>query len=82
MCSPVFSEHSGADYGFVILGVNDDFVSFSKAHGDARTCPKAGLGDVGITDHCSAITVHALKTRVADGTRTRNNQNHNLGLYH
>jgi hypothetical protein len=23
-----------------------------------------------------------LQKRVADGTRTRNNQNHNLGLYH
>jgi hypothetical protein len=23
-----------------------------------------------------------LRSRVADGTRTRNNQNHNLGLYH
>jgi hypothetical protein len=23
-----------------------------------------------------------LQGRVADGTRTRNNQNHNLGLYH
>jgi hypothetical protein len=23
-----------------------------------------------------------LQSRVADGTRTRNNQNHNLGLYH
>jgi hypothetical protein len=24
----------------------------------------------------------AAARRVADGTRTRNNQNHNLGLYH
>jgi hypothetical protein len=31
------------------------------------------------TIHFSLIT---LKIRVADGTRTRNNQNHNLGLYH
>jgi len=72
----------GAEYRFVISGVNYNFVMFGKTHGDARTCPKACPGDVGITDRRSAITVYALKTRVADGTRTRNNQNHNLGLYH
>ena len=26
--------------------------------------------------------IENLKSRVADGTRTRNNQNHNLELYH
>jgi hypothetical protein len=28
------------------------------------------------------LAILALQSRVADGTRTRNNQNHNLGLYH
>ena len=33
------------------------------------------------------VVVHSnkefrVRSRVADGTRTRNNQNHNLGLYH
>ena len=28
------------------------------------------------------IWILGFKQRVADGTRTRNNQNHNLGLYH
>jgi hypothetical protein len=32
-----------------------------------------------ITDHGSLFT---FPNGVADGTRTRNNQNHNLGLYH
>ncbi len=52
----------GADYRFVISGVNYNFVMFGKAHGDARTCPKACPSDVGITDRRSAITVYALKT--------------------
>jgi integrase len=30
---------------------------------------------------CGACQVEVLKDGVADGTRTRDNQNHNLGLY-
>ena len=31
---------------------------------------------------CLEFGIWKLRSRVADGTRTRNNQNHNLGLYH
>jgi hypothetical protein len=31
---------------------------------------------------CLGFGIWSLRSRVADGTRTRNNQNHNLGLYH
>ena len=31
---------------------------------------------------CLGLGFGILRSRVADGTRTRNNQNHNLGLYH
>jgi hypothetical protein len=37
-------------------------------------------GEQLFTIHRSLFTLW--QKRVADGTRTRNNQNHNLGLYH
>ncbi len=37
------------------------------------------IRDSAFARHMSLVT---LESRVVDGTRTRNNQNHNLGLYH
>jgi hypothetical protein len=34
------------------------------------------------SDHRTCSSVEKVKSGVTDGTRTRNNQNHNLGLYH
>ena len=60
-----------ADYRFVIFAVNEIFVMFEGFLVNQLN-PKSFALNEGLE----------FPGRVADGTRTRNNQNHNLGLYH
>ena len=46
-----------------------------------RVIPKERSQLTALLQLC-ALECRSLEHRVADGTRTRNNQNHNLGLYH
>ena len=64
-------EHGGRDYKFVIFAVNKIFVTFEGFLVNQLN-PKSFALNEGLE----------FPGRVADGTRTRNNQNHNLGLYH
>ena len=64
-------EHGGGDYRFVISTVNENFVMFERFLLNQLN-PKSLAFEQGLE----------FPDRVADGTRTRNNQNHNLGLYH
>ena len=61
----------GEDYRFVIFAVNEIFVTFERFLVNQLN-PKSFALNEGLE----------FPGRVADGTRTRNNQNHNLGLYH
>ena len=64
-------EHGGRDYRFAIFAVNEIFVMFEGFLVNQLN-PKSFALNEGLE----------FPGRVADGTRTRNNQNHNLGLYH
>ena len=50
-----------------------------QAHNQKSQTPKPKLGS---SSSSLGFGIWDLRSRVADGTRTRNNQNHNLGLYH